>query len=604
LKRRSRSKRGTKRTRAVDAGAADGLAIETHRTLLLLLAATLVFMSLIFAPISWWPLSFVCLVPWLLVIGGASHAPRVYFYSYLLGLVFFLINMRWLYAATGLGYIALSVYLAVYFPFVASPLRHVVRRRRWPLALAVPFVWTGCEILRAVVLSGFPWFFLSHSVHRVLTLIQVSDLVGAYGVTFMLGAVNGAVADLIFATAAKHREGAQRRLDSRNARVGLGFALVVLLAVVVYGRVQLSRDTTSDGPKIAVIQGDYPNEAGVDLGDGVLGRIKRFLDWVYLRPAESHDDASDPEKLDTYLSMLDAAAAEQPDLYLLPETPWMMALNPEWREFWDISRVSFAALQKHATRHNGTLVTGSTSFVPTPDDILADQRRYNSATVFRADGSEPDRYDKIHLVYFGEAVPFRFGRFRPLYFMLNRLMPFSGPKHDFEYSIFRGKAFSRFALESRARGGAPYYFGIPICYEDVMPYVSREFTSGGSNEKRVDFLLNISNDGWFGRGIQQPQHLAICAFRAVENRVGIARAVNTGVSAFIQPTGQIHDIVKSDPNSLWPGNCGYAVAHVGVDSRYTIYSRYGDWFGWGCALVWLLLFVDYWIVRSRTRPKD
>ena len=242
--------------------------------------------------------------------------------------------------------------------------------------------------------------------------------------------------------------------------------------------------------------------------------------------------------------------------------------------------------------------------VPTPNDILAEERKHNSATVFRPDGSEPDRYDKIHLVYFGEIVPFRFGRLRPLYFLLNRVTPFSGPNHDFEYSLFPGREFRQFTMVAPSRDGKSYRFGIPICYEDVMPYASREFASGGAESKRVDFLLNISNDGWFGRGVQQPQHLAICVFRAVENRVGIARAVNTGISGFIQPTGRIHDVVQSDPASPWPGNCGYAVANVGVDTRYTLYSRYGDWFGWGCALIWLVLFTDYWIVRARTRSEE
>lgn len=335
-----------------------------------------------------------------------------------------------------------------------------------------------------------------------------------------------------------------------------------------------------------------------------MGQVLRFLNYIYMEPPQAHDDSPEGEKLQTYLSMLDAAAAEQPDLYLLPETPWIMYLNLEARDFYAIAQRSFALLRAHAVTHNALVVTGSATLIPTPNDVMAEDRRYNSATVFRPDGLEPARYDKIHLVYFGEIVPFRFGRLRPLYFRLNRLMPFSGPNHDIEYSLFPGKAFRRFTMEAPSRGGESYRFGIPICYEDVMPYVSREFVSGGSNVKQADFLLNISNDGWFGRGIQQPQHLATCVFRAVENRVGIARAVNTGVSGFIQPSGRVHDVVRGDPASPWPGNCAYAVANVGVDSRYTVYSRYGDWFAWSCALMWLVLFVDYWITRARAHARE
>ncbi len=563
-----------------------GWGVEAHRAMILLSAAALVLMSLIFAPIGLVPVSFVCLVPWLMMVGGSTRAPRVYFYSYVMALAFFLINMRWLYTATGLGYVALSVYMAAYFPLVACPLRHVVRRRRWPLAIALPFVWTGSELLRAVVLSGFPWFFLSHSLHGVKTLIQISDLVGAYGVTFMVAAVNGAVADILFEVLAARRQD-RSRIGRRRVRVSAAFAGVIVLVVAVYGQIQLHRDTTTEGPKIAVIQGDY-------------------IDTVSSERAQGHDKASKEERMATYLSMLDAAAKERPDLYLLPETPWMMYLNPEARDFDRFWRRTFSEFQSRAMRRNAVVVTGSASAVPTPNDLLADQRRYNSATVFFPDGSEPQRYDKIHLVYFGEVVPFRSGRLRFLYFWLNRLMPFSGPDGEFEYSVFPGEGFRRFTLPSSSQDGRELRFAVPICYEDVMPYVAREFVWGGSNEKRVDFLLNISNDGWFGRGIghhrpQQWQHLAICVFRAVENRVGIARAVNTGISGFIEPSGRVHDLVRGDPSTPWPGECGFAVARLGVDSRLTVYSRYGDWFAWGCALVWLLLFIDYWIVRARTR---
>ncbi|MFH1108175.1 MAG: apolipoprotein N-acyltransferase [Planctomycetota bacterium] len=591
---------------------APGFAIETHRGVALLALFSALLQSVIFAPISVWPVAFVCLVPWLILTARTTQAPRVYFYSYVLGLASFLINMRWMYVATGWGYLALALYQAAYFPLVACPVRHAVRRRHWPLAVAFPLIWTGSEMLRAVVISGFPWFYLSHSLYGVLTFIQVSDLVGAYGVSFVVAAVNGAIADVILVRLSRKdpsplegrnatKEGAVRfpvgrvrgetgdvtlsptlslegrggfQAPARSARFSVVFAVVLVAATVIYGQVQLHRDTTTEGPKVAVIQGDY-----LVTVDG--------------------NDATDREKMRTYFSMIDAAAKEKPDLFLLPETPWIMYLNPEARDFFQISRESFARFQRYATRNNAYLVTGSASLVQTPYDLLAQERRYNSATVFRPDGSEPERYDKVHLVYFGEVVPFRFGRLRSVYFWLNRLMPFSGGDNDFEYSLFPGDAFRSFTMKAASQPGRSYRFGVPICYEDVMPYVSREFVSGGSNKKRVDFLLNISNDGWYGHGTQQPQHLAICVFRAVENRVGVARAVTTGVSAFIDPSGGVHDRVGGDPSHRWPGESGYATARISVDSRYSLYSRYGDWFAWGCALVWLLVYVDYWIARAR-----
>jgi apolipoprotein N-acyltransferase len=545
---------------------------------MLLALGTLILLSLIFAPISFWPAVFLCMAPWLVMVGGSTLPRRVYIISFVMAAAFFLINMRWLYFATGHGYAALALYQAAYFPFVAIAVRHTVRRRAWPLAIAFPFIWTGCEMVRAVLLSGFPWFFLSHSLHSVLSLIQISDVVGAYGVTFMAAAMNGAVADVVL----DRLRAGPRTWRSRVRAVwpGLAFAAGLVILLAVYGQVQLHRNTTTEGPRIAILQGDWINS-------------------VFADDATGHDKADDSEKLQTYLSMMEAAGVHKPDLFLLPETPWIMYLNPEAREFFTLSRRSFAALSERAQRQGAYIVTGSASMIPTPYDLLAKDRRYNSATLFTPEGGEPERYDKVHLVYFGEIVPFRFGAFRWLYFWLNRLMPFSGENGTFEYSLFPGESFRRFTMPSGAQGGQKFRFGVPICYEDVMPYVAREFAGARSSEKLVDFLLNISNDGWFGRGIQQPQHLAICVFRAVENRVGIARAVNTGVSAFIRPDGRIHDVVRGELEERWPGACGYSVANVGVDSRFTLYTRFGDWFGWMCALVWLLIFLDYWVARAR-----
>lgn len=556
--------------------------IVRHRTIVVFALSSAALQSLIFAPISIWPLAYVCMVPWLLLTAATTLAPRVYFYSYVLGLAAFLVNMRWMYEATGWGYLALALYQAAYFPLVACPVRHAARRRRWPLAVVFPIIWTGSEMLRAVVITGFPWFYLSHSQYQFLTIIQISDLVGAYGVSFVVAAVNGAIADWMLARyfrSAGDGAGRVRPLDAPSRMVRAEhapylFAGALLFAACVYGQIQLRRGTSSDGPKIALIQGDY------------FTSVSEF-------------GVPDHERMKTYFEMVEAAAVEKPDLFLLPETPWFMYLNPEARDIFSLSRNSYRRFQKAATEHRAYVLTGSASMELTPYDLLAKERRYNSATLFHPNGREPDRYDKIHLVYFGEVVPFRFGRLRPIYLWLNRMMPFAGADRDEEYSLFSGKQFNTFSMNPPSQPGKTYNFGAPICYEDVMPYVSREFVSGGSDKKRSDFLLNISNDGWYGRGSQQPQHLAICAFRAVENRVGIARSVTTGVSAFIDPDGRIRDRVTGTPGKGWPEQSGFRVARIGVDSRYSIYSRYGDWFAWGCALIWLLIYIDYWVARAR-----
>lgn len=536
--------------------------VTTHGQCALLAAACIILMSLIFAPIALWPIAFVCLVPWVVLVSCTPQAPRAYLYSFLMALVFYLTNMHWLYFSTGFGWIALSVYQAFYFPLTACVVRSAVRRRHWPLAVVLPLVWAGCEMVRAVAFSGFPWFFIGHSFYKMPVLIQISDLVGAYGVTFVAAAMNGAVADYVIRPSARQR-----------ARRSLAFAAVLLGATVIYGVVQLNRDTMSDGPTIAVLQGDYLNSVGGD---------------------------ADPDatKREEYFQKIEVVGPLKPDMIVMPETPWIMYLNLESREFFPKTYFrDFQKLQEYAVRFGTYLITGAASREMTSGDLVAAEKAYNSAMVFHPDGREPDRYDKVHVVPFGETVPFRGGRFHGLYRWLNSLMPFSGPDGTYEFSLFPGREFRSFSMSPRGDAARKFRFGIPICYEDVMPYVSREFVAAGSNVKKVDFLLNISNDGWFGHGNQQSQHLATCVFRAVENRVGIARAVNTGISGFITPNGRLHDLVIGDKAKSGPGKGGWSQGTVKVDSRFSAYSRYGDWFGWLCALAWLALFVDYWLLR-------
>src|SRR5262249_42904547 len=126
-----------------------------------------------------------------------ERARWVYVSSYLLGLTFFLINVRWLAPVTLPGYLAMCVFFGGVFPLVAWPVRHMFRRHGASLAIALPIVWTAGEYIRAQTVVGFPWYLMAHTHYRVLSMIQISDLVGAYGVSFVVVMVNGWFADLL-----------------------------------------------------------------------------------------------------------------------------------------------------------------------------------------------------------------------------------------------------------------------------------------------------------------------------------------------------------------------------------------------------------------------
>jgi apolipoprotein N-acyltransferase len=257
---------------------------------------------------------------------------------------------------------------------------------------------------------------------------------------------------------------------------------------------------------------------------------------------------------------------------------------------------------RRAKQYGAFVTVGGMSEEPQPPRCYPEKHRYNSAFVYAPGQAEPARYNKIHLVPFGEYVPFRYSkRLFWLYRFLNDSAFNPWGRGGNEYSLTAGKEFTNFELRARSLDERAFRFGITICYEDVIPQIFRRFVTDGRGRKRVDFMLNISNDGWFGRGPQQPQHLVNCAFRAVENRVAVARAANTGVSGFIRPDGLWHDLMSDPDHRPRAGGMGHRTARLQLDPRVSFYSCYGDLFAGVCAVLALAGLVDALVCRRRER---
>ena len=564
--------------------------------------------STIFDPIGWWPLTFVCLFPWAASVIRTHRAWLAHWMSFFTGAAFFFINLTWLMPVTALGYATLALYLAVYWTLASWAIRSAWRRRI-PLAISLPIVWVATEFLRGIVMSGFPWLFLGHGLYDVLTLIQISDLVGAYGVSLLAAAVNGFIADVYLILLSRPKDAPPiGRLALPATVVVLGVAFTV-----AYGTFRLGTSTFEKGPLIAVIQEDFPLYSD--------GRVN-------------------PNPADVFasnLSLAAGAARSEPDLIVFPETPWFGIQNLEfvsvennavegiqlynWQ--WGIqfhrgttafARGDYAAVNRiiaaFARRFPkldlpllpeeggppATVVLGSMAVETYPENVYPRVKKFNSTLIYDRDGVQrPERYDKTHLVPFGEQVPFRYGRLHWLYLWLNGLSPFSGLDGAYEYSLTPGSEFTVFEVTTDA---GKTRFGTPICYEDVMADVVRNYVWDGGR-RRVDFLINISNDGWFLHSAELPQHLAIAVFRAVENRIGIARAVNTGISGFIDPNGKPYSLVAD--GAYGPGTVGYSVDHVLLDKRGSLYGRFGDWFAWSCVALAGVAWLDALLARFRRR---
>lgn len=592
-----------------------------------LAAASVLAMSLIFPPRPWWPLALFCLAPWTFACCRASRPWITHWGSFFAGWVFFLINLHWLEPVTGLGYVALAFYLAIYWPLVAWAVR-TGRRAGISPTLTLPVAWVACEYLRAWLMTGFPWLFFAHSFYEHIPLIQISDLTGAYGVSFLALLANGAATSA--ALQAFGPTGGRRRW--RGPLLSTAACVAAFGSAYAYGVFRLDEARFRAGPRVAVLQENFP------LLVSDLHRDHPF--YVFAK----------------YLRLAADAAREQPDLVVFPETVWSLPINIAFVELENpavdemsalthplskryhlavsaLARGAYASANaviadledsmrapelgripgKELPRLPGesgppaTLVVGSTSLELFPAATYPKQKRYNSALIYNPDGTQRrTRYDKIHLVPFGEIVPFRNQRLlgsdlpHRLYRLLNSLSPFSdGGK--VEYSLWPGRGYTVFTLPTAS---GTWRFGTPICYEDVTPYLPRQYVYGPEG-RRVDFLVNISNDAWFLHSDELPQHLAACAFRAVENRVAIARAVNTGVSGFIDPNGRIYSLVERDGRAVGPDVVGYRIAEMQIDDRESFYGRRGDWFASLClalaCLLWLGGIVTRWLLAARAR---
>ncbi|MEE8168914.1 MAG: apolipoprotein N-acyltransferase [Phycisphaerae bacterium] len=519
--------------------------IQSRAPLFILSALTLILFTLTFPPINAWPLAYVCLVPWIVAVCTAVQSRWLYFVSYLLGVAFFAVNVYWLAPVTAPGYAALCLYFGLAFPLAALPVRHVFRRYSGPIAICLPIAWVAIEYLRGLTLLGFPWYYLAHGHYRVQTMLQVADLAGALGLSFVIAMVNGWIADLLVQPILIWRR--NRAALATRLPIGSAVTAIVFVSALLYGKLRLAESPEHHlpGPRVAILQQDFP-----------LFVERREVDQ--LKPDQI---------LEGYFTLAREAARGNPDLIVMPEGAWAYAMNREFLDappddldairkrlypssslssitgFQQTLRSTFQVVRGLADETGATLVLGANATEWRPDRIPERVERYNSAYVVPP-GADTNvgRYDKTHLVLFGEFVPFRYSNLHGLYEHLNALTPWGG--EGMEYSLSFGEHYRRFRCTAPSQGGRTFRFATPICYEDTVPGVIRRFIVDKRGEKQVDFLLSISNDGWFNHSTELEQHLAQCVFRAVEFRVAIARSVNTGISIFIDATGEIHDRVR------------------------------------------------------------
>lgn len=523
--------------------------IPPHLYLLSLISAGLQILPFpIAGPVPAWRriVCWICLVPLLIALSGRQRTGeplrivQTAWLGYVCGICWYLGNCYWIYptmhlygdiseaASTGI-LVLFALYLGIYLGLFG--LLFGVIKNSWGVAAALissPLLWVAVEFARDRV-TGFPWDLLGYSQIDNLTLVRMAPWTGVFGLSLVIAMVN-----MLWGVAGIRLRG------------GLRISALILAAVTSVTAVWLQfkgpvPPSLEASASAVLVQENL--SAGVRAQNGSESKDALLISFAGLSQDPDYSDAS--------------KTTSPAQLIAWPESPAsFFDSDPGYREFMErLARSSSAAILADDLSLGRRNSDGSYSL-------------YNSATFFREDGSYGGRYDKIHLVPFGEYVPYR-----PLFFFVGHLLdglPFIPGEQ-------------RVIFDDRGRR-----YGVFICYESIFGDEIRQFVGGGAQ-----VLVNLSDDGWYGDSSAPWEHLDMVRMRAIENDRWVLRSTNTGVTASIDPFGRVVDQMPRHVR-------GALLARFNYISELTFYTRHGDWVAWICALLTTALVIGGWS-RSRRR---
>jgi len=525
--------------------------------LILLAATTGILLPYCFPRYDLGLLAWVALIPLHIALDGLSRRRQAFWLGWLAGIICSTGIMSWVVTAMNtygkvplvFSYgimLLLTAYLGLYVGiYSAGVVWFRMLMPRYGL-FAAPCLWVTLELLRTYVLSGLPWSLLGYSQYRQLDVIQIADHLGVYGVSFLIVLSNVALAELYLWLMPLFR-------GFRPAR--LPWELVTTAAMLV---------SLSWAYSTSLIASETMEHSKATLQVGVVQpNIDQAVKW---------DQAFREETLRRY-DHLTESFGYGVDLVVWPEaaTPFIYEREP-------VYQLQLVAM---ANRASAPLLFGSPA-------VRFDQERkpflLNSAYLLSPDGELLGRYDKQHLVPFGEYIPLK----SSLLFFLEKMVEGIG-----DFQAGPGPTILSFQLKE-SDGAAParrVKFGVVICYEVIFPDLVRRIAGSGA-----EFLVTITNDAWFGDSSAPAQHFSMVVFRSVENHLAFARAANTGISGFIDPFGRI---IVASPTFTQTA----LQAEIPVRQTKTFYSRHGDVFAYGCMLI-SLLFCLYGIFGTKGAEPD
>jgi apolipoprotein N-acyltransferase len=489
-------------------------------TLLVCLAGALLFLSFPEHDFHW--LAWLGLAPLLIALSG-KRLTQAFWLSFLCGVVFFTGVFTWIFEIPRFGlvhYLIISPYTGIYFGAFGLSFALISNRLGVLRALAVsPLLWVSLEYLRSNIgFLSLPWALLAHSQYQHPLFIQISAITGAYGVSFLLVLVNAAIAAIVLGALRLGPVGVRKQLAGLSAIACslVGFSLV-------YGYWALSRPLSNQEITATVIQGNINRTMKAD--------PRKYSELI----------------MEQYTRLTRDGVKGETELVIWPEaaTPGFVLKDLELRK-------QVISLVREIDRY---FLIGSSEYPKFIHDWEFKRGEAgNTALLFSPKGKVLGQYLKIHLVPFGEYVPMEGAVSWPVFIVPEEKRNFEIPGTD--YTIFE-------------MDGAR--FGVVICWEIVFPELFSEFVKRGA-----DFMVNLTNEGWFGESAAPYQMLSMSVFRSVENRISMVRAANTGVSCFIDPYGRMTGRVRNSGKDIFVE--GHLTKPISLSRGGTFYTMHGDIF--------------------------
>jgi apolipoprotein N-acyltransferase len=423
-------------------------------------------------------------------------------------------------------FLVFVLYLALYWALFSWLFARIHRAYPKLLFLLVPFIWTALEYILAHFLTGFPWGLLGYTQYQNLWFLQLAPLFGIYGLSFMIVLFQSM---FVFSM-----------VQRRRAPFFLALALIIL--VHLGGWIFLhSTSRMEESFKAAVIQGNISSD----------------LDWNRISERQKR------ELLDRHLRLSSLACEDGAGLIIWPEFTVPLCFSCSYGLYPEFKEDLYRFVQSSGT----TLLLGTIETAFSQDNA----RYFNTALCLHPDLSLTE-YHKMHLVPFGEYIPYK-----KLFFFVEKITHAIGeitPGKQYVFHQYEGKKFAT-----------------PICYEIIFPDLVRKFVKKGA-----DFLVTITNDSWYGNSSAPYQHFAIAVVRAVENRRFLLRAATTGISGIVDPYGRI--LSRSEMMTQT-----FLAATIAPAETLTPYTRWGDLFPLTCLTLSVLFLMLTLVFKKNERQK-